>query len=47
VGDEHDVAAYASRILTFRDGRLLGDERVAAPLDAARSLATMPEEALA
>jgi hypothetical protein len=28
----------------FRDGRLKTDERVAAPLDAATALTTMPEE---
>jgi putative ABC transport system ATP-binding protein len=47
VTHEPDVAAYASRVLTFRDGRLLGDDRVAAPRDAVESLAAMPEEALA
>ncbi len=47
VTHEPDVAAYASRVLTFRDGKLLGDERVATPRDAAESLAAMPEEALA
>ena len=40
-------AAYASRVLTFRDGRLLSDERVAAPRDAAEALAALPEEVLA
>ena len=47
VTHEPDVAAYAGRTLIFRDGRVLGDERVAAPRDAAESLAAMPEEALA
>jgi putative ABC transport system ATP-binding protein len=47
VTHEPDVAAYASRVLTFRDGRLLGDERVGQPRDAAEVLATMPEETLA
>jgi putative ABC transport system ATP-binding protein len=46
VTHEPDIAAYASRILTFRDGRLLGDEAVPAPLDAAETLEAMPEEAL-
>jgi putative ABC transport system ATP-binding protein len=46
VTHEHDIAAYASRVLVFRDGRLLADERQA-PLDAARALAERPEEALA
>jgi putative ABC transport system ATP-binding protein len=44
VTHEPDVAAYASRILTFRDGRLLGDQAVAAPRDAATALAALPEE---
>ena len=44
VTHEHDIAAYARRVLTFRDGRLLQDERVAAPQDAAATLATLPEE---
>jgi len=47
VTHEPDIATYASRILTFRDGRLLGDEAVAAPQDAAVALQAMPEEALA
>jgi putative ABC transport system ATP-binding protein len=47
VTHEPDIAAYARRILTFRDGRLLQDERVAEPQDAAATLATLPEEALA
>jgi putative ABC transport system ATP-binding protein len=46
VTHESDIAAHAKRILTFRDGRLLGDEAVAAPLDAAAALEAMPEEAL-
>jgi putative ABC transport system ATP-binding protein len=47
VTHEPDIATYASRILTFRDGRLLGDEAVAAPRDAAEALEAMPEEAMA
>ena len=47
VTHELDVAAHAGRILTFRDGRLLGDERVAAPVDATTKLAGMEEEAVA
>jgi putative ABC transport system ATP-binding protein len=41
VTHEPDIAAYAGRVLTFRDGRLLGDVRVAAPLDAAVQLTTL------
>jgi putative ABC transport system ATP-binding protein len=45
VTHEPDIAAYASRILTFRDGRLLGDESVSAPRDAVGVLQALPEEA--
>ncbi|MBI2159293.1 MAG: ABC transporter ATP-binding protein [Candidatus Rokubacteria bacterium] len=44
VTHEPDIAAHASRVLTFRDGRLRGDDRVAAPRDAAAELAAMPDE---
>jgi putative ABC transport system ATP-binding protein len=44
VTHEPDIAAYATRALTFRDGRLLGDETVAAPRDAAEALAALPQE---
>jgi len=27
VTHEHDVAAYAARVLTMRDGQLIGDQR--------------------
>jgi putative ABC transport system ATP-binding protein len=47
VTHEPDIAAYARRVLTFRDGRLLGDEPVFASRDAAQALAALPEEALA
>ena len=38
VTHEHDIAAFASRLLTFRDGRLIGDSPNA-PRDAAALLA--------
>jgi putative ABC transport system ATP-binding protein len=40
----HDpaLAQHAGRILRFRDGRLVGDEHVACPLDAGRELAAAP-----
>ena len=41
---EPDIAGYASRVLTFRDGRLLRDEPVSSPRDAARALAQLEEE---
>jgi putative ABC transport system ATP-binding protein len=41
---EPDIAAYASRVLTLRDGRLLRDEAVSAPRDAARARALLEEE---
>jgi putative ABC transport system ATP-binding protein len=44
VTHEPDIAAYASRVLVFRDGRLLTDERSAAPQDAAATLAGLPTE---
>jgi len=45
VTHEPDIACHARRILTFRDGRLIGDEPVAERTDAARLLATLaPEE---
>jgi putative ABC transport system ATP-binding protein len=42
VTHEPDIAAYAGRHLVFRDGRLLGDERRAAPQDAVAALAALP-----
>jgi putative ABC transport system ATP-binding protein len=53
VTHEPDVAACAGRALTFRDGRVVRDERVAEPRDAASVLEAlpagdaMPEETLA
>jgi putative ABC transport system ATP-binding protein len=44
VTHERDIAAFAARTLTFRDGRLRDDEPVAAPLDAAAALADLPVE---
>jgi putative ABC transport system ATP-binding protein len=44
VTHEPDIAEYAGRVLVFRDGRLLGDERRPTPQDAAAALAAMPGE---
>ena len=44
VTHELDIAAYASRSLTFRDGRLRSDERAAEPRDAAATLAELPAD---
>ena len=41
---DEDVARYAARNLTFRDGRLIKDEAVADPADAREMLATLPPE---
>ncbi len=42
VTHEHDIAACASRVITFRDGRVLTDIAQEKPLDAARALAELP-----
>jgi len=44
VTHEPDIAAFASRALIFRDGRLMSDQRVAEPRDAAISLQALPAE---
>jgi len=44
VTHEPDVAAHAGRVLTFRDGRLIRDEPVPEPRDAAAALAELPAE---
>ncbi|MGH6690213.1 MAG: ABC transporter ATP-binding protein [Gammaproteobacteria bacterium] len=44
VTHEADVAAHAGRALIFRDGRVVRDERVATPRDAAASLAELPRD---
>ncbi len=47
VTHEPDIAAYARRVLAFRDGRVLSDVPVPVSRDAAEVLAALPEEALA
>ena len=44
VTHEHDIAACASRVCTFRDGRMVTDIRNETPLDAAAALAKLPKE---
>jgi len=44
VTHEPDIAAYAKRVMTFRDGRLLRDEHVTEPRNAAEALAALPAE---
>ena len=39
---EHDIAEYATRVVTVRDGRVLTDEPVARRRDAAAELAALP-----
>ena len=45
VTHEPDVAAHAGRVLTFRDGRLIHDEKIAEPRDAKAALAELPRDA--
>jgi putative ABC transport system ATP-binding protein len=47
VTHEEDIAQYASRIVTFRDGRIRSDAPVSAPADAESVLSTRAEEAVA
>jgi putative ABC transport system ATP-binding protein len=42
VTHEGDIAQYAARTLSFRDGKLIQDEQVAEPKDAGAVLATLP-----
>jgi putative ABC transport system ATP-binding protein len=44
VTHEADVAQHAGRILTFRDGRVMRDERVIEPRDAVAELASLPRD---
>jgi putative ABC transport system ATP-binding protein len=44
VTHEPDIAAYARRVLAFRDGRVLSDDPVTVVRDAGEALAALPEE---
>jgi putative ABC transport system ATP-binding protein len=44
VTHEPDIAEYASRVITFRDGRLLRDQAQPAPRDAVAMLARLPRD---
>ena len=46
VTHEPDIAAFASRQVGFRDGRIVKDERNAAPVSAEETLARMPPTVL-
>ncbi len=42
VTHEPDIAAYADRVVVFKDGRIQKDYRVTAPRDAAEELRNLP-----
>ena len=42
---EHDIATFASRIISFRDGHVVDDQRVAQPADALAMLQALEKEA--
>ena len=44
VTHEPDVAAHAGRVLTFRDGRMVRDEKNAQPRDAIAGMAELPRD---
>ena len=45
VTHEHDIATFASRIISFRDGHVVDDQRVARPADARALLDALDKEA--
>jgi putative ABC transport system ATP-binding protein len=45
VTHEHDIATFASRIVSFRDGHVVSDERAAQPADALAMLQGLEKEA--
>jgi putative ABC transport system ATP-binding protein len=42
VTHEPDIAAHASRIIRFCDGKILDDQSISAPRDASHELLAMP-----
>jgi putative ABC transport system ATP-binding protein len=42
---EHDIAEYAERVVTFKDGRVIADAVVDRRRDAAAEMETLPAEA--
>jgi putative ABC transport system ATP-binding protein len=44
VTHEPDISLYAQRIITFKDGMIVSDRRVATPHDAARELGAVAED---
>ena len=44
VTHEEDIARHTQRIVRFRDGRIVSDEKVTEQIDARDVLATLPEE---
>jgi len=45
VTHEHDIATFASRIISFRDGHVVDDQRVAQPADARQRLQEFDRQA--
>jgi len=45
VTHERDIAAFASRVISFRDGKMVDDQRNARPADAQALLAQAEEQA--
>src|SRR5262249_51993252 len=43
VTHEHDIAEYAKRVVVFKDGKIVRDEQIARPLDAAEELRSLSE----
>ena len=45
VTHEHDIAAFASRVISFRDGHVVEDQKVAQPVDAQAMLLSLERAA--